>query len=172
MNAGRSRELKKTKIEIIPMIDTMFFLLVFFILSSLGVIKLQGINVDLPRTAPSMPSTPDKKPISLTVAIDAKGAVTVNALPVGPNQSVGPILRREYQRQAGENASVKDASVTISADFTVPHGTVVRCIDQARNVGIIKVAFAAPPNIPTAVDPNAPTPPNAPLSNAPPGPTP
>ena len=54
MQFQRQRELKRTKIEIIPMIDTMFFLLVFFMLSSLALARLNGFPVNLPRasTAP------------------------------------------------------------------------------------------------------------------------
>ena len=166
MNAGRSRELKKTKIEIIPMIDTMFFLLVFFILSSLGVIKLQGINVNLPKTAPSTQTKSDKPPIDLTVAINAQGQISVNKEVVPQGRSIGPILRRKYLQQAGRGAAVSDAAITISADYGVPHGTVVRCIDEARSVNINKIAFAAPPNIPASGAPNNTTNTTA----APPGP--
>ena len=49
MEFRRRRELKRTKIEIIPMIDTMFFLLVFFMLSSLALTRLNGLPVNLPR---------------------------------------------------------------------------------------------------------------------------
>ena len=45
----RQREFKHTKIEIIPMIDTMFFLLVFFLLSSLNIINLESIGLNLPK---------------------------------------------------------------------------------------------------------------------------
>ena len=57
MEFKRRRELKRTKIEIIPMIDTMFFLLVFFMLSSLALTRLNGLPVNLPRasTAPIVP---------------------------------------------------------------------------------------------------------------------
>ncbi len=49
MEFKRRRELKRTRIEIIPMIDTMFFLLVFFMLSSLALVRLNGLPVNLPR---------------------------------------------------------------------------------------------------------------------------
>jgi biopolymer transport protein ExbD len=44
----RQAETKKARIEIIPMIDAIFFLLVFFMFSSLSMVKLSGSNVDLP----------------------------------------------------------------------------------------------------------------------------
>lgn len=145
MQFGRSRELKKTKVEIIPMIDTMFFLLVFFILSSVGVIKLQGLDINLPKADKSTTQTPKKPPLDLTIAINEQQKISVNAIQMRPRQNIGPILRREYMRQAGPNASVKEASVVISAVNSVPHGTVVRCIDEARSVGINKFAIATEP---------------------------
>ena len=52
MRFSTRRAMKHTKIEIIPMIDTMFFLLVFFILASLNIIDLRGLNLELPPAAP------------------------------------------------------------------------------------------------------------------------
>src|SRR5579862_4721917 len=74
----RRRELKRTKIEVIPMIDTMFFLLVFFMLSSLALTRLNGLPVNLPRA-----STALKQPAAdLTVTIDRNQRIYVNKLPV------------------------------------------------------------------------------------------
>ena len=138
---GKGRPgLKKTKVEIIPMIDTMFFLLVFFILSSVGVVKLQGLNVNLPQAAPST-TTPTKNE-DLTVSIDAKRQIFVNGKPVGRSQDIRPLLQREVARQFGAGADMDKVSIIISAEPTVPHGIVVRCIDQARAINIKKFAIA------------------------------
>ncbi len=168
MRFGRSRELKKTKIEIIPMIDTMFFLLVFFILSSVGVIKLQGIDINLPKAEASTPITPDKPPIDLTVAIDENQVIHVNTIVIAPGQSIGPTLRDEYLKQV-PGGDVKQASVVISADPSVPHGTVVRCIDEARTVNINKFAIATQPGLAAPVPGGAAPVGTAPAA-APPGP--
>ncbi len=53
MRFKERRTLKKTRIEIIPMIDTMFFLLVFFMLSSLALTHMNGLPVDLPQGLPA-----------------------------------------------------------------------------------------------------------------------
>ena len=50
--------LKKARIEIIPMIDTIFFLLVFFMFTSLSMVKMHGLDVSLPKDS----SSPDQKP--------------------------------------------------------------------------------------------------------------
>ena len=144
MRIGNSRDLKKTKIEIIPMIDTMFFLLVFFILSSLGVIKLQGISVDLPKGGPAIPETMNdqNKPVELTVAIAANGEVSVNKDVLKPGQNIGPALQREVLKQKGPTYDITQATVVISADPSARHGALVRCIDEAHAVNISKFAIA------------------------------
>jgi len=157
MQFGRSREMKKTKVEIIPMIDTMFFLLVFFILSSVGVIKLQGIDINLPKAEASTTPKTDKPPIDLTIAINKEQVIFVNAIRMRPRQDIGQTLKREYLRQS-PGGEMKDASVVISADESVPHGTVVRCIDEARSVQINKFAIATKPDGGTPVPTTPPGP--------------
>src|SRR5438105_14472068 len=78
MQFRKRHELKRTKIEIIPMIDTMFFLLVFFMLSSLALTRLNGLPVNLPRAS----TAPKQAAADLTVTIDKSQRIYVNKLPV------------------------------------------------------------------------------------------
>jgi biopolymer transport protein ExbD len=131
------RELKRTRIEIIPMVDTMFFLLVFFMLSSLAMTKLQSIPVNLPKAA-----TADREnALDFTVTIDSSLRGYINGAPVDLAQ-LGPTI----QKMAGSGADLTKASVVINADTHVPYGVVVSCIDQARAVGVthFPLATAAP----------------------------
>jgi biopolymer transport protein ExbD len=153
----KNRDLKATKIEIIPMIDTMFFLLVFFILSSVGAIKLQGININLPKSVASLPQQPDpnKKPLELTMTIKPDGAVFVNKIPVPPGRSAKEYLEREVLRQKqksieelnnnkgadGQLDPADDVQVIVSADARARYEIMVRCIDEAREAGIYKFAI-------------------------------
>ena len=137
MRFRQHSEPRRTKIEIIPMIDTMFFLLVFFMLSSLALVKLNGIPVNLPKAAHAA-----KPPAAnLTLTIDAKKTVYVDKEPV-PMEQVGPVLLR---KAGGDSVDLTTASVVINADTTVPHGMVVQCIDAARGVGISRFAIATVP---------------------------
>src|SRR5438477_9274157 len=88
----RRRELKRTKIEIIPMIDTMFFLLVFFMLSSLALVRQNGLPVNLPRAA----TAKKQHAADITVTIDKaertyvdKNQVDINQLGTAIVQKVG-----------------------------------------------------------------------------------
>jgi len=150
---NKGRDLKKTKIEIIPMIDTMFFLLVFFILSSLGIIKLQGQQVELP----SVVFGAQQKPAEVTISINAQEEIKVNNYDVSPGQDIGPLLVREIRKQTRTKSNrfaFENTTVVISADKAVANGLVVRCIDQARAQNISKFAIATQPSN-GAANPNA-----------------
>ena len=148
MQFKRHRELKRTRIEIIPMIDTMFFLLVFFMLSSLALTKLNGLPVNLPKAD----SAPKQAPTQLTITIDKNRQLYVNKTPV-TFETLEPVL---LEKAGGAKANLADATVIINADTTVPHGEVVRSIDGAREVGISKFAIAtAPGGDATPVEPPA-----------------
>lgn len=134
MQFKQRRELKRTKIEIIPMIDTIFFLLVFFMLSSLALTKLNGLRVDLPKAK----RAPRQAPAELTITIDQNRALFVNKTPV-TDATLESVLK---QKAGGAGAKLDNATVIINADTKVPHGLVVRCIDQSREIGITHFAIA------------------------------
>ncbi len=136
MTFKRRRELKRTKIEIIPMIDTMFFLLVFFMLSSLALTKLMGLPVNLPKAS----TAPKQNPVDLTVTIDRNQRVYLNKELIDIAQ-----LPEQLQAKAGPNADLSQTPIIINADLQVPHGLVVRCMDEARTVGITRFAIATAP---------------------------
>ena len=139
---NRASPLKKTKVEIIPMIDTMFFLLVFFILSSVGIIKLEGLNVTLPKAE----NGARQQPAQVTISINSQQQVKINSVDIPKGKDVGPYLRNEIERQVGKSANaIAKARVVISADENVENGLVVRCIDQARGVGVSQFAIATAP---------------------------
>ena len=118
------------------MIDTMFFLLVFFMLSSLALTKLNGLPVNLPQSA----TAPKQAPAELTITVDKDQKLYVNKEPVSFET-----LEPKWVESAGRNADLGQATVIINADTSVPHGVVVRCIDGARSVGIVKFAIATAP---------------------------
>ena len=132
MQFKRGRELKRTRVEIIPMIDTVFFLLVFFMLSSLSLTHLNGLRVDLPtgKNAPSQPRA------SLTLSVQKSGTMSLNNRVV-TLQNLSQNLKRI--------PNVKSQTLTINADKNVSYGTVMRAIDTARQVGISRTNFVVEP---------------------------
>ncbi|MEY3764362.1 MAG: hypothetical protein RLZ42_1022 [Armatimonadota bacterium] len=144
MRFRASREIKKTKIEIIPMIDTMFFLLVFFILASLNIIDLRGINIELPPSSMVKVPVRDPRDIKLEVEIDANGNKYVNnGKKVAADQSISKELLAAVVKQFGRQPSAQDLSVMtviIAPDETTFHEHVISAIDDSRTVKIGKFA--------------------------------
>jgi biopolymer transport protein ExbD len=131
------RELKRTKIEIIPMIDTMFFLLVFFMLSSLALTRINGLKVNLPKTA-----TLQQEPATnLTLTITKDQKLFLNKLEVEKDNLL-PALQQELNAQ---HADLNSTTFVINADESVPHGLVIRSIDESRLAGITHFAIATSP---------------------------
>ena len=124
---------KKPRIEIIPMIDTMFFLLVFFMIATLSMTMQHGMPVNLPEAS----STTDKitEPVSLTITKNKdlfynKEMITIDELQTR--------LLELIQRNA-------DPTIVINADEHVEHGLVIKVMDVVRLSGIHKMAIATKP---------------------------
>jgi biopolymer transport protein ExbD len=138
MTFRRRREFKRARIEIIPMIDTMFFLLVFFMLSSLALTKLRGLPVNLPQASTAAKTNT----LDMTITVDTEQRIFVNKTPTTLEDLPGMIV----QTAGGPNVDLSKASVVINADKTVPYGVVISCIDAARSVGIVHFPLATAPD--------------------------
>lgn len=127
------RETKKARIEIIPMIDTIFFLLVFFMISTLSMAHYSGLPVNLPKagTGQQPPSE------SAAVTIGPDGKITIDKQPVG-SERLGEVLKVRL-------AADPELLILINADERVEHGLVVEVMDQARQAGAAKMAIAVKP---------------------------
>ena len=129
----RRREIKKARFEIIPMIDTIFFLLVFFMISTLSMAHYSGLPVNLPKAVTGR-QTPSE---SAAVTIKPDGTVAIDKQDV-PRTQVGEILKSRLVKNP-------DLLVLINADEKVAHGIVVDIMDAARQVGVGKMAIAIKP---------------------------
>lgn len=132
----RRREIKKARIEIIPMIDTIFFLLVFFMISTLSMARYSGLPVNLPRAATGQQSPNE----STAVTIKPDGSVAIDKQDV-PRAQVGAILKARL-------ATNPDLLVLINADEKVEHGLVTEVMDVARQAGVARMAIAVKPKEP------------------------
>ena len=150
---------KHARIEIIPLIDIMFFLLASFMMVSLSQTHMKGIKVALPSANVPPPNTPKD---FVSVRIGAGNTVSFDGQLVNDDQ----VLPRFFQLHAA-NPEIK---VSISAEGMARHGDVITVLDKCRRVGIKKVGYqiraasggaAAPPGTPGAA-PAAPPPPAPP----------
>ncbi len=149
---------KRARIEIIPLIDVMFFLLASFMMVSLSQTHMKGIRVNLPaQVAP--PPTEQKDYVSIKVR-EGNTIYFDNQL-VSDDQ----VLPRLYQLHQGN----PDIKVSISGDMLAMHGDVINVLDKVRSVGIKKVGYqiqaaaaaGAPGGQPPGAKPPGPPPPPA-----------
>ena len=125
---------KKPRIEIIPMIDTMFFLLVFFMIATLAMTIQHGMPVSLP-TAESSTDTIAEH-VSLTLTREGLLYYNKEAL----------TLQELEMRLANLRQSSSDPSLLINADEQVPHGRVIKVMDLIRLSGITSMGIATQPS--------------------------
>jgi biopolymer transport protein ExbD len=129
----RRSEIKKARIEIIPMIDTIFFLLVFFMISTLSMARYSGLPVNLPKAATGQQPPSE----SATVSVGRDGKISLDKQEVALGQ-IAQILKNRLVTNA-------ELLVLINADEKVEHGVVVEIMDAARQAGVTKMAIAVKP---------------------------
>jgi len=125
---------KRARIEIIPLIDIMFFLLASFMMVSLSQVHMKGIRVNLPAiVAPTQPlPTPDPKD-RVSLFVDPDGVVHFDKEVV----TDGDVMPRLLALSKG-NPNLK---LFISADREALHGEVMKLLDRVRSAGIEKIAY-------------------------------
>ncbi len=121
---------KKARIEIIPLIDIMFFLLASFIMVSLSQVHMKGIKVSLPTG--KMGETQAKREY-ISISIDANGNPYYDKNPVTYDQ-----LTQTLQKV---HELTPDAKVFVRGDRDTVHGNIIRVLDILRSVGFYKIAF-------------------------------
>ena len=129
----RRRERKRARIEIIPMIDVVFFLLVFFMMASLSMTVYRGLPVNLPRATSG--STPPAESAAITVSRD--GQAYLDRQPV-----TREVLGQRLRGLVGANPLV---AIIITADEAAMHGRVVDVLDEVRTAGVTRMAIAIRP---------------------------
>ncbi len=129
MRIPRPTNSKRARIEIIPLIDIMFFLLATFVMVSLSMVKNHGLPVNLP-TATSSVQQDRNSYVSLTV--NALGEFYFNKDRI----SIEDLNPRLLSLKA-EN---EDLKVYINADAAAQFQGVVALLDEVRKAGISKVA--------------------------------
>jgi biopolymer transport protein ExbD len=127
------RNPKKARIEIIPMIDTIFFLLVFFMISTLSMAQYRGMPVNLPKAASGQQAPAE----SAAITIDKESRIFFNKEEVDQS-ALGDLLRQQLEQNS-------DLLVVINADNGVEHGRVVEVMDIARVANVAKMAIAVKP---------------------------
>ena len=122
MRSRRSRAYRRGRIEIIPMIDVMFFLLATFMLASLSMQSINSLKVNLPKGEAAQ--VHPQRPVTLTVT--RKGELFLNRTPVTLDNLTATLksMLKDHER-----------SVIVNADRAALNGVVVSAMLEARQAG-------------------------------------
>jgi biopolymer transport protein ExbD len=130
----RFRNVRRTnspQFMIIPMIDIIFFLLVFFMMNSLQTTTQRAMSVQLPQAA--RVEVPSQVPVIITV--DAAGHIALDAKTM-PVEAAAVQLKDKV-------AANPQLAVVLQADQSTPHGQVVAVMDMLKSAGVKKLGIAA-----------------------------
>jgi len=130
---------KHARIEIIPLIDIMFFLLASFMMVSLSQTHMKGIRVNLP--SPNTTANPNPNKDYVSIRVTEGNLIYFDNAPVNDDE----VMPRLYQMATAN----KDIKVSISAEQQALHGDVIRVLDRVRSAGITKIGYQIKTAAPT-----------------------
>lgn len=129
MKIKRLNSAKKGKIEIIPMIDVMFFLLATFILASIAMQKYQGVAVNLNKGSAENVSDQQQ---SITISITHDNLIYINKKQV---------LLSEVENNLQQLLNDKNNNILIASDENSKQGVVMQAMLEAKKAGVKKFSF-------------------------------
>ena len=132
MKLFKEQEAKKARIELIPMIDTMFFLLIFFIFVTLAMVHQKGLNVNLPKSSQGS----SVKLHNFTVTLKKSGTVYLNKEKTTLD-NLPALLKQRIPNK-------KDL-IIINGDKKIYLKRIVKTIDIIKKDGFLRVSIAVNP---------------------------
>lgn len=140
-------EKSEVRIEIVPLIDVVFCILVFFILGAVRLTAPDGIGVDLPEASTGEPQLEE----TLTVRLDASGAISIRNISIFGQAKLKQELTNYLVRQPG-------GLIVLEADKQARYEQVIRVVDILREIGGDRVALETIQPQPGAVPSGLPAP--------------
>jgi biopolymer transport protein ExbD len=128
----------EARIEIVPLIDIMFFLLAAFMLVSLSMVNLRSVKVNLPT---STAASTDANRDFVDLSVSASGLLYLDKQRLSDEQLVSAL--------AEARAAKPDIRIVLSGDRDARHGDIIHALDLVRAAGIDKVAFEIGPSKPS-----------------------
>ena len=136
MRFGSPVPRKHSRIEIIPLIDVMFFLLASFMMVSLNMSKLNAVKVDAPI---AVTGDKDIKADVFNISLNKKGDLFIGESNT-TLLSLGTVLSNRFHGM-GTNVPIY-----VTGDRDTPHGAVLAVLDLVRRAGVQRVSFAVTPD--------------------------
>jgi biopolymer transport protein ExbD len=123
------------EINIVPLIDVIFSILVFFVIASLVLTRSEALDVNLPdATTAEVRLQPD-----VTVSLTAEGQIAVNQEKIADISALIPAVERILAEKPAQGRRL----VVINADLALSHGKVVEVMDTLQRVPNVSLAIAA-----------------------------
>ncbi len=129
MNIRSNRVARPPRLMIIPMIDIIFFLMVFFLFSTLQMVYQKSMPVNLPVASSSHQEAP--KPVAITLMKD--GTISIGDTVVGIE---------EIKPRVEQLADKADTTVILRADENVEHGKVIKVMEDIKSACVTKLSIA------------------------------
>ena len=120
---------KRARIEIIPLIDVIFFLLATFVLFTLSLNRSQGLRVLLPESETGVPRDPSG---TATITVTQEGTMAWDKDPVTLDEFLIRLKQFHFEHP-------DDARVLINGDAEASYSSVIYALDEVRKIGIPKV---------------------------------
>ena len=134
MDIPRFRQKRRARIEIVPLIDIIFFLLATFVLVSLSMVKHKGIPVVLPSAATGVHQ---EQKDHVVISISDAGQLYLDKNELQPEE-LYKTMRSLQEKDSG-------LRVLINGDENARLGLAIQVLDEIRKIGITKVAFETTP---------------------------
>jgi biopolymer transport protein ExbD len=125
------RTQRKVRIEMLPLIDIVFLLLVFFIYAMLSMAVHRGLPIELPIST----TAKIDKNLVLSVSVRSDGTIYVDKEEV-PLESLSESLKTKSQ-------SGKEPGVLLFADRSLPYQKLFRILDEIRKAGLYRISLQA-----------------------------
>ena len=129
MKLSEETEVNRLSVNILPMIDVIFAILAFFILSTLYLTRAEGLPVNLPQAVTATP----QNQVDVTLTITPDGELYVDDTPVALTGLADEVRSR---------ANNKPVLVTIRADESAAHGRVIEAMDRLRTIEQLSIGIA------------------------------
>ena len=129
----RHNRRRDPELNITPLIDVVFLLLIFFMVST-TFDKQAELNIELPEASGKV--TPSEQ-FKIEIGIDGEGRYFINKRSIKDDSLV--TLKRALELTMADH---KEPKLIISADRKTPHEAVIRAMDAARQVGLTHLTFA------------------------------
>ncbi|NBD18745.1 MAG: biopolymer transporter ExbD [Cyanobacteria bacterium] len=121
---------RNLEINLVPMIDVIFSILAFFIISTLFLTRSEGLPVDLPQATTAQ----QQSETEVTVTLQANGKIALNQEEISLKNLIPEVTKISQNAQ--------ETLVIVKADKAVTHGDVVNVMDRLRQIEGVKLAIA------------------------------